>query len=370
VRRHRLGVAGALCCLAATWPASVGAQQGIEGRVGRFYQDDGWTVYRLGVSRPLIGPIGSSIHGDYLRRVRDADGALAGVGLDLTAFQGAGGGPYLVAGIGAGMGSAHSQSFSSTWSSWSAGLGYELVPASFVRVGAEGRWREISLNRRTGFEFAAGLSFNLGGGSHRPRDRDEGDGRGAGRASPAADASGSSRSTAGGTGGLADRPGDGTAGAGAGAAVDAAPGSGARPGGGASGARGSARVADSVVETATSVMGRPYEYGGTGAGGGGFDCSGLIQYAYGRHGVSLPRTSAEQAREGRSVKKNPARLLPGDLLTFSNRGGQVTHVGLYIGGGRFIHSATRGVQISALSPDDPYGRWWYTRWVGVRRILE
>ena len=107
----------------------------------------------------------------------------------------------------------------------------------------------------------------------------------------------------------------------------------------------------------TSWAGRT-QYGGTGADGGGFDCSGLIQYAYGQHGVTLPRTSAEQAREGRAVKKDPAHLLPGDLLTFSNSGGPVTHIGLYVGGGRFIHSATRGVQVSVLSDDDPYGRWW------------
>jgi cell wall-associated NlpC family hydrolase len=131
-----------------------------------------------------------------------------------------------------------------------------------------------------------------------------------------------------------------------------------------------ARLADSVIATAEDVMGRPYRYGGTGENGGGFDCSGLIQYAYAQHGVTLPRTSAEQAREGRAVGKNPSKLYPGDLLTFSNQGGAVTHVGLYIGGGRFIHSATRGVQISVLSADDPYGRWWWKRWVGVRRIVE
>jgi cell wall-associated NlpC family hydrolase len=130
------------------------------------------------------------------------------------------------------------------------------------------------------------------------------------------------------------------------------------------------RVTDSVIATATSAMGRPYEYGGTGTGGGGFDCSGLIQYAYGQHGISLPRRSADQAREGTGVKKDYLALQPGDILTFSNRGGPVTHVGLYIGEGRFIHSATRGVQVSTLSADDPYGRWWYVRWVGVRRIVQ
>jgi cell wall-associated NlpC family hydrolase len=128
-------------------------------------------------------------------------------------------------------------------------------------------------------------------------------------------------------------------------------------------------LADSVVETATGMMGRPYEYGGTGEDGDGFDCSGLIQYAYAKHGVTLPRRSVDQATQGRGVAKDPDTLLPGDLLTFSSSGGPVTHVALYIGNGQFIHSASGGVQISLLSPDDPYGRWWYQRWVGARRIL-
>jgi len=312
-------------------PYASQAQQGFEGRVGRFYQDEGWTLYRLGLSRPLAGPIGTTFHGDYFRRVRDEGGALGGVGLDLTAFQG-GGGPYLVAGIGAGMGSGHSMSFSSTWTSWSAGAGYELMPASFLTVGAEGRWREISLDRRQGFEFAAGISINLGGGGRKSP----------APATPRSTSAGSNDELPTTTTSLPATPRIGHA----------------------------ARLADSVVATATDVMGRPYRYGGTGENGSGFDCSGLIQYAYGQHGVSLPRTSAEQAREGRTVGKNPSKLLPGDLLTFSNRGGPVTHVGMYVGGGRFIHSATRGVQISALSADDPYGRWWWKRWVGVRRIVE
>ena len=115
-------------------------------------------------NRPLTGPLSTTVHGDYLRRVGDADGAFAGLGLDVTAFRG--GGPYLVAGLAAGMGSPHSQSFSSTWTSWSAGGGYELVPASFLRVGLEARWREISLDRRKGLELAAGISLQPG---RRPR---------------------------------------------------------------------------------------------------------------------------------------------------------------------------------------------------------
>jgi len=124
-----------------------------------------------------------------------------------------------------------------------------------------------------------------------------------------------------------------------------------------------------VVGTALSAMGTPYLWGGTGPDG--FDCSGLIQYTYAQHGVSLPRTSAEQARVGRAVEKRVADLAPGDILTFaSDPGGEVSHVGLYLGEGRFIHSANGGVQTSLLKADDPAGGWWYARWVGARRVLE
>ncbi|MEP6687166.1 MAG: C40 family peptidase [Gemmatimonadales bacterium] len=311
--------------------------QGLEGKIGRFYDDEGWTVYRLGLRRPLVGPIGTTVHGDYLERVGDGEGGFAGLGFDVTAFQGGAAGPYVVAGVGAGMGSPHSRSFSSTWTSWSAGVGYELQPASFLRVGVESRWREMSLDRRDGLELAAGLSFSLGGGG-KAKPTDSGDARSLGR------------------------PGRGS-GDGALPTTTSMP---ATP----RSHTPAARLADSVIATATEVMGRPYKYGGTGDGGEGFDCSGLIQYAYGRHGITLPRRSVEQAREGTAVAKSYRALRPGDLLTFSNRGGPVTHVGLYIGEGKFIHSATRGVQVSVLSGDDPYGRWWYVRWVGVRRIVE
>jgi len=63
-------------------------------------------------------------------------------------------------------------------------------------------------------------------------------------------------------------------------------------------------------------------------------------------------------------------LRPGDILAFAGRpGGSVTHVGLYIGDGRFIHSSSTGVRLSRLDRDDPDGKYWIPRWVGVRRIL-
>lgn len=127
-------------------------------------------------------------------------------------------------------------------------------------------------------------------------------------------------------------------------------------------------VAGAVVETALGAMGTPYRWGGTGANG--FDCSGLIQYAYAQHGVTLPRTSAEQARAGREVPREAGSLQPGDILTFSDSpGSAVSHVGLYIGEGRFIHSASDGVRTSGLNANDPEGRWWYDRWVGARRVI-
>lgn len=313
--RHRLLLSGLAALLVSVPPALA---QGIEGRIGRFYDDGGWNIYRLGFSRPLTGSLALGYSGSYLRRA-DGDGAFAGLGADLTAFRG--GGPYLVLGLSGGVGSPHSASFSSFWGSWSGGVGYELFPASALAFGAEVRWREMSLDARDGVELSAGLSLRLGGG----RDR---------KATPERAMEG-------------DRPvGSPEAAAGTAAALRQA-----------------------VIASAADAMGRPYRYGGAGEDGAGFDCSGLIQYAYAEHGIELPRTSAEQAKEGRMVDRSLDALAPGDLLTFSSRGGPVTHVGLYLGDGRFIHSATRGVQVSQLSEGDPYGRWWFKRWVGARRII-
>jgi len=304
--------------------------QDAEASIGRFFDSTGWTAYRLGITRPLGSVFRLQLHGDLLRRVGGV-GALGGLGTDLTAFRSGGDGPYLVAGLSGGLGSESSNSFSRVWGSWSAGAGYDLFPVSFMSIAAEGRWRELSLSGRQGVQVALGLALHVGRGSTppergRPRDQP------AGPFLPPETVTSSPQSDAG---------------------ARSAP----------------ATLVDSIIATATEAMGRPYTFGGTGAGGEGFDCSGLIQYAYGKHGIALPRRSTDQAREGRKIDRELKRLASADVLTFSNRGGQVTHVGLYIGDGRFIHSATRGVQVSTLSPEDPYGRWWYKRWVGVRRIV-
>jgi murein DD-endopeptidase len=330
VRRSRIGATLAAALASCAGLTSQLQAQEAEVNIGRLFDSTGWTSYRLGVTRPLRGVFRVQLHGDVLRRVAGV-GTLAGIGTDLTAFRSGDEGPYLVAGLSGGLGSESSNDFSDFWGSWSAGAGYDLFPVSFMSIGAEGRWRGMSLTGEQGVELALGVALHLGRGAPPP-------GPGRRRAQPT------------GTFLLPETPlGSSPA--------DAGPGP--KP----------TTLADSIIATAKEVMGRPYTFGGTGADGEGFDCSGLIQYAYGKHGITVPRRSTDQAREGRKIDRELKRLAPADILTFSNRGGRVTHVGLYIGGGRFIHSATRGVQVSTLSAEDPYGRWWYKRWVGVRRIV-
>jgi cell wall-associated NlpC family hydrolase len=123
-------------------------------------------------------------------------------------------------------------------------------------------------------------------------------------------------------------------------------------------------VAAGVVDVALESIGSPYEWGGTDANG--FDCSGLIQFAYGAYGIRVPRTSAAQMRAGQRVEPVPGLLRPGDVLGFSDgRSGKTSHVGLYIGGDDFIHSGSSGVRVSNLR--NPY---WRQTLVAARRIVE
>jgi hypothetical protein len=341
---------------AALAGAAVGAgavqAQSVTFQAGRLFESTDWSSYRLAWGGAPRGIFSTDYHASLIRTAGRSGPGFAGIGADLSFFRG-GQGPYVVGGVDVGLARVSSSSgYSSPAFSWTAGAGYELTPLPFLSVLAEGRWREMPKLDQRGIELALGLGIRLGGGPPRGTRPPPPDSAGArrrltlaepdGEAAPAAERA-PSRNVPLATGGEMVVPGD--------AALSGT----------------ALRIA--IVGTASDAMGKRYQLGGTGEGGDGFDCSGLIQHAYARHGIALPRRSVEQAREGRAVERNLESLRPGDILTFANRGRTVSHVGLYLGGGRFIHSASKGVQESLLSADDPYGKWWFKRWIGVRRIV-
>jgi len=118
-----------------------------------------------------------------------------------------------------------------------------------------------------------------------------------------------------------------------------------------------------LVSAANNVMGTKYMRGGTTARG--FDCSGFIGYVYKKVGVQLPRTSAGMYGTGNSVKKS--NLKAGDLVFFNTSGKGVSHVGIYIGNGKFAHSSSsKGVSVSKLN--DPY--YWGSKYIGAKRVAK
>jgi cell wall-associated NlpC family hydrolase len=106
--------------------------------------------------------------------------------------------------------------------------------------------------------------------------------------------------------------------------------------------------AEQAAIVAVRQVGVPYRYGGSTTDG--FDCSGLVQFAYARAGKSIPRTTADQWRRLSPVAGNDLRV--GDLLFF-RIDGRISHVGLYLGRGRFVHAPSSGreVTIAELNSD-------------------
>jgi cell wall-associated NlpC family hydrolase len=132
-------------------------------------------------------------------------------------------------------------------------------------------------------------------------------------------------------------------------------------------ARSSARAA-AVLHTAERLLGTPYRWGGTTPSG--FDCSGFVQYAFGRHGVELPRTSRQQLRLGRGVARRPGAVRPGDLMFFASDGGRIDHVAIYAGGNRILHATASGGGVRYDDLATSRGRWFSDRHVASRRVLE
>jgi cell wall-associated NlpC family hydrolase len=121
-------------------------------------------------------------------------------------------------------------------------------------------------------------------------------------------------------------------------------------------------IGSQIVSYAYTFLGTRYVWGGTTPSG--FDCSGYTQYVFKNLGYSLNRTAAQQLNNGYSVSKS--ELQPGDLVFFANTYSSseaATHVGIYVGDGKFIHAASGGVKVTALSES-----YYASRYVGARRI--
>jgi cell wall-associated NlpC family hydrolase len=103
---------------------------------------------------------------------------------------------------------------------------------------------------------------------------------------------------------------------------------------------------------ALKLVGAPYRYGG--ASPRGFDCSGLVQYSYRRAGLSLPHNTERQRRVSRPIRR--AELRRGDLIFFDEEGRKNSHVGIYVGGGQFVHAPSSGKRVRRDRLDAPYWR--------------
>lgn len=123
-------------------------------------------------------------------------------------------------------------------------------------------------------------------------------------------------------------------------------------------------LATRIVEYSKQFIGTPYVSGG--ASPGGFDCSGFTYYVYKQFGITLGRSSAEQAAQGVFVERE--NILPGDLLFYSYYGnGAISHVGIYIGDGKMIHATVPG---KTLAISDINGSYYKNNYVTARRVIK
>jgi hypothetical protein len=321
---------------AAAAPApALGQHAGFDFTMSRWRADSVATTYSAGYHDRLWGPLDFGIGLAHLDDARSPLDRTA-TGVEISAGLGRSGrGLYAVGS--AGLAWRHNDGDLDAL--WSTGLGWAFPILPFLSLGLEARYRAEDGSLSGFWQLDPGdrrgvaLGFRVAAGSRIGRGA-----RTAGRpGTPAV--------------GDAPPPSEGRA---------TAPRERASPE--------AARLVRAIVETALEAMGTPYVWGGDDQGG--YDCSGLIQYAYGRHGLLLPRISRDQARSGIHVEPKIEELNPGDILGFSVDGPGVSHVGLYVGEGRFIHSAASGVRLSSLLAEDPDSRWWRDRWVAARRIVQ
>ena len=126
-------------------------------------------------------------------------------------------------------------------------------------------------------------------------------------------------------------------------------------------ARASDETASKAVEYARDMLGRPYKFAGDTPAG--FDCSGLVQFSYRQAGVALPHNTEAQRKSSQPVRLSSLRR--GDLLFFDQEGKKNSHVGIYLGDGRFVHAPSSGKVVRSDRLDSPY---WKKHLSEARRI--
>jgi len=243
--------------------------------------------------------------------------------------------PYTFVGIGM-ESSARPVEFTDAIRTWGYGGGLQLGLGHILSVNGEARWRRLAAAATPadsqfvrGIEYRVGIGFHFGGSRSRsnstayPR-----------RTSSTPPSAPRPRSTPRTTWPVST-----------------------------SSASGAARR---VVPVAEQYIGVPYRYGGT-SPRTGFDCSGFVQYVYASQGVDLPRTSRQMAGSGVAIEPSTRSMAVGDLMLFS-QGGRISHVAIYAGNGRFIHSSSSGHGVRYDDLGTNRGRWFADHLVAARRV--
>jgi cell wall-associated NlpC family hydrolase len=137
-------------------------------------------------------------------------------------------------------------------------------------------------------------------------------------------------------------------------------------GGVATGGVSSSSSARAAVATGERYVGVPYVWGGTTPDG--FDCSGFVQYVYGKQGVPLPRTSRQMAHAGQAVPPQLASLREGDLMLFRGRSSTISHVALFAGNDRILHSSSSGGGVRFDDLWSERGAYYRSHLVAARRV--
>lgn len=119
---------------------------------------------------------------------------------------------------------------------------------------------------------------------------------------------------------------------------------------------------DHAASVAVKMVGKRYRMGGE-SPSTGFDCSGLVQFSYRQAGLAVPRSTEQQLRSSTAVK--PSELRRGDLVFFDQEGKKHSHVGIYLGDGRFVHAPSSGKQVRIDRLD---ARYWQAHLSAVRRF--